>query len=99
MEDLWGIINHCHADMFPNPLKLASIALKLPVHTSDCERGFSLQNSLKNCERNRLSPERLDTLMVISSEGPPVAEFNFEPAAVKKWTESKQRIIFSKSSQ
>lgn len=55
MEDLWGIINHYHADMFPNLLKLASIALTLPVHTSDCERGFSLQNSLKNCERRTLT--------------------------------------------
>ena len=31
MEDLWGIINHYHPDMFPSLLKLASIALTLPV--------------------------------------------------------------------
>ena len=43
MEDLWGIINHYHADMFPNLLKLAYIALTLPVNTSDCEQGVSLQ--------------------------------------------------------
>ena len=33
---------------------------------------------LKNCQRNRFLPERLDTLMVISAGGPPLQEFQFE---------------------
>ena len=56
------------------------MALTLPIHTADCERDFSLQNNLKNCQRNRLQAERLDTLMVISAEGPPLEEFPFERA-------------------
>lgn len=46
-------------------------------NSADCERGFSLQNNLKNCQRNRLLPERLDTLVVISAEGSPLQEFQF----------------------
>ena len=75
MGTLWSIIYKFHKDSFPNLLKLAAVALTLPIHTADCERGFSLQNNLKNCQRNRLLPERLDTLMVILAEGPPLQEF------------------------
>ena len=84
IDNLWGIIKQCHGDMFPNLLKLAAVALTLPIHTSDCERDFSLQNSLKTSERNRLLPQRVDTLMLISAEGPPIESFNFEPA-VRRW--------------
>ena len=77
-------------------LKLAAVALTLPIHTSDCERGFSLQNFLKTSERNRLLPQRVDTLMLISAEGPPIESFNFEPA-VRRWQTSKERRIFAKS--
>ena len=77
MEDLWAIVTTFHADMFPNFLKLVAVALTLPVHTADCERGFSLQNQLKNCERNQPLPKRLDNLVLTLAEGPPVAEFVF----------------------
>ena len=42
---------------------------------------------LKNCPRNRLLPERLDTLMVISAEGPLLQEFQFERTLIKWKTE------------
>ena len=96
MGTLWSIIYKFHKDSFPNLLKLAAVALTLPIHTADCERGFSLQNNLKNCQRNRLLPERLDTLMVISAEGPPLQEFQFE-RALMKWKAEKSRKIFSTS--
>ena len=96
MGTLWSIIYKFHKDLFPNLLKLAAVALTLPIHTADCERGFSLQNNLKNCQRNRLQAERLDTLMVISAEGPPLQEFPFERALIK-WKGDKSRRIFSTS--
>ena len=83
MGSLWSIIYKFHKDSFPNLFKLAAVALTLPIHTADCERDFSLQNNLKNCQRNRLQAERLDTLMVISVEGPPLEEFPFERALLK----------------
>ena len=96
MGTLWSIIYKFHKDSFPNLLKLAAVASTLPIHTADCERGFSLQNNLKNCQRNRLLPERLDTLMVISAEGLPLQEFQFE-RALMKWKAEKSRKIFSTS--
>lgn len=71
------------------------MALILPLHTEDCEGGFSLQNNFKSCHRKRLLTERLDTLMVISAEGTPLEEFPFERALVK-WMVDKSKIIFAK---
>ena len=48
MGTLWSIIYKFHKDSFPKLLKLAAVALTLPIHTAGCERGFSLQNNLKN---------------------------------------------------
>ena len=96
MGTLWSIIYKFHKDLFPNLLKVAAVALTLPIHTADCERGFSLQNNLKNCQRSRLLPERLDTLMVNSAEGPPLQEFQFEHVLMK-WKAEKSRKIFSTS--
>ena len=78
-----GVIYKFHKDSSPNLLKLAAVALTLPIHTADCER-------------NRLQAERLDTLMVISAEGPPLQEFSFERALIK-WKGDKSRRIFSTS--
>ena len=61
-------------------LKLAAFALTLPVHTADCERGFSLQNNIKKSQRNKLLSDRLDTLIIISAEGPAIEEFKFDQA-------------------
>ena len=78
MGSLWNIIHKFHKDTFTNMLKLAAFALNLLVHTADCERGFSLQNNIKNSQRNRLFSDRLDTLLVISAEGPAKEEFKFD---------------------
>ena len=64
MGTLWCIIYKFHKDSFPNVLKLAAVAFTMPIHTADWERGFSLQNNLKNCQRNRHVAEMLDALMI-----------------------------------
>ena len=46
MVPVWNLIHNYHKDEFPNLITLASLALT-PIHTAYCERGFSLQNSLK----------------------------------------------------
>lgn len=73
------IVNKFCADMFPSLLRLAAVALTLPVHPADYKKEFSLKNHLKKCEVNQLLPKRFDTLMLISAEGPLVAEFDFQP--------------------
>ncbi len=78
--DLWQLVFRFHKEEFPNLIKLAAIALTLPVHTADCERGFGVQNELKHPARNRLSPDRVDTLMTIKLGGPALENFNFNDA-------------------
>ncbi|WAR21375.1 hypothetical protein MAR_015349 [Mya arenaria] len=67
---LWSLIFKFHSHEFPNLTKLASLALTHPVHTSDCERAFSSQNSVTTPLRNRLSPEHCEQLMRIMIQAP-----------------------------
>ena len=53
----------------PNLLKLAALALTAPIHTADCERGFSKQNKIKTFLRNRITPERVNDFITVKCEG------------------------------
>ena len=79
---------------FPNLVKLAQIGLSAPVHTADCERGFSAQIIVKTAHRNRLSPSTVDDLLTIKLEGGDPKEFDFQ-AALKHWRDAKTRRIFT----
>ena len=59
---------------------------------SDCERGFSCLKRIKTVQRNRLSQEILNSLMMVSIEGPEVEEFPYEKAA-KLWASFRNRRI------
>lgn len=63
--------------VYPDLVKLGSIALVIPVSSAPCERGFSHQNILENKVRNRLNPERLNRLMMIKLQGPDVKDIDF----------------------
>ena len=65
LPELWQLINQHHQGSFSNMLILATLALTAPVHTADCERGFSCQNAIKTAVRNRLAPQSLDNLMTV----------------------------------
>ena len=68
-------------DMFPQLIKLSTVAALVPVSTAECERAFSAMKRIKTELRNRLKSSTLDHLMRISIEGPPLSDFNFERAA------------------
>ncbi|XP_070545566.1 zinc finger protein 862-like [Ptychodera flava] len=93
---LWSIIYTYHRDMFPNLIKIAAIALTLPVHSADCERGFSVQNNIKTYDRNRLGAERLNTLATIMVEGPDMEKFDFV-STLSFWKTQKSHRIFKKT--
>jgi hypothetical protein len=78
-----------HQHELPEVAKLCEIALCIPVSTTACKRGFSLQNWLKDKHRNRLAENSLEHLMKIV-KGPPVTDFPFK-RAVKLWYEAKRR--------
>lgn len=94
MSELWFLINIHYSSEFKNLLKLAKIGLSAPVHTADCERGFSAQNMVKTAHRNRLSPETVDNLLTIKLEDGDSQNFDF-CAALNHWRNAKTRRIFT----
>lgn len=92
-HELWSLIVKFHNEQFPNLLKLAALALTHPVHTADCERAFSAQNSVTTPLRNRLTPEHCGQLMRIMIQGPKLQEFDFKEALCL-WQKAKSRKIF-----
>ena len=55
---------------YPNLLILSQIAKCQCVSTATCERAFSMQNSIKLKNRNRMRTFHLDSIMRVSMEGP-----------------------------
>ena len=89
---MWEIILKYHREDYPNLLILAEMAVILPLQTCDVERGFSKQNWIKTGHRNRLNEVTLDNLMIVSCEGAPLHEFDFE-GAYELWLKEKHRRI------
>ena len=92
LQILWKCIAKCHPNEYPNMTLLACLALTHPVHTSDCERSFSVQNIITTAKRNRLSNDHIDQHMRIIIQGPPVCDHNFMQA-LKIWREKKYRYV------
>jgi hypothetical protein len=94
MLHLWQLIASNHRQEFPNLMQLAYIALTLPLHTSDCERTFSVQNNVVTKLRSRLSPSICDRLVRVKLEGEGLKSHDFT-ATVAHWRKSKNRILKS----
>lgn len=77
-----------------NFARLANIALTLPVVTADCERGFSVMNSIKTESRNRLLSHHLDRLMRITIEGPKLADLQTRELAMRWHSARRRRVAF-----
>lgn len=95
MSLLWKIMYQNHKDVIPNLIVLAELALILPIHTADCERGFSNQNLIKSKSRNRIGDAALNRLILLSTEGRPLEEFDFIES-LSVWKGQKDRRIFHK---
>ena len=81
-------------EVYPATAHVAERFLVAPVSTVDCERGFSKQNVIKTCLRNKMSDKGLENLMRISIDGPSLDAFDFK-AAFKVWAGQKSRRILS----
>ena len=66
----------------------------LPIHTADCERSFSVQNTIVTKLRSRLSPLISERLMRIRIEGQGLTKHNFQ-STIKRWRTAKHRILKS----
>ena len=69
---------------YKDVLHLVEMVLVLPISAAQCERAVSAQNRIKGSTRATLSVSVLEDLIRLSSEGPPVSEFNPTPA-VNRW--------------
>ena len=61
---------------YQDVLHLVEILLVLPISSAQCERMFSTQNRIKSAKHSCLETETIEDLIRISSEGPPVNEFD-----------------------
>ena len=77
---------HVHPDFVP----LALISLVIPVSSAPCERGFSVQNSIKTKLRNRLNPERLNRMMMVRLVALHFEDLDF-PTAARAFSAMKTR--------
>ena len=85
-----------YRDSFKNILHLVQILFSLPISSANCERAFSAQKRIKSSTRSSMSTSRLSDLIVISTEGPELEQF--DPAsAMKKWNASGRRKPFAKA--
>ena len=75
------ILVNDYSEQFTEFVKLGKVAIVIPVSSAPCERGFSVQNSIKNKVRNKLNPTRLNRLMFIKLVGPDIESFDFNQAA------------------
>jgi hypothetical protein len=92
-QELWKTIHTFHSETVPNVITLARIGLVLPLHTSDVERAFSVQNSVKTAIRNRIGEQMVNSYLTVGIEGGPIEEFDFESAA-RVWRQEKKRHLF-----
>ena len=92
MAGLWAILTKHHKKELDQLIKLAQIALTLPLHTAGCERVFSQQNLIVSKQRSRLSPLHSDQLIRVRTEGKGIDGHDFE-ASLKKWHALKRRKI------
>ena len=84
-----------HKDVLPNLLILMKLALILPLHTADCERGFSCQNGILTAKRSCLGEESLNTLMTIKCEGS-VDDQSLLENSLATWRREQPRRKFQK---
>ena len=72
--------------------RLIKIYRSLPLSSVECERVFSSVNRIKNEMRNRLEDETLDDLLMISSNGIDIKDFDFQES-FQRWKSEKKRYF------
>ena len=64
------------------------------MHSANCERGFSTLGRIKTKLRSCLTNLSLNSLLMISMEGPPIQKFDDE-SCLEKWRNVRNRSVFS----
>ena len=72
----------------PNMSKLAQLWRVLPVHTAGVERAFSQLKLIKTRTRNSMNEHTLNSLLRVTTEGPPVKAVPVQKA-VQLWVQQR----------
>jgi hypothetical protein len=82
-----------YTTQYPNLIKLANLALIVPVTSVECERGFSCQNRIKTKFRARLKNPTLDRLMRLAFSKDIFLNNDDYLIALQKWKDKKDRRL------
>ena len=96
MPNLWNILATFHREELSQILKLAEIALTLPLHTCSCERVFSQQNLIVTKLRSRLNPSICDRLLRVRLEGKGLKLHDYQET-LELWKKAKNRLLKRKT--
>ena len=97
-EDVWTSISWSPSlkVKYSNLLILAEIAKCQRVSTTTCERAFSVQNTIKQKLRNRMSKSNLESMMCVAIEGPNNDFDDILTSALDLWKDAaKFRYLYS----
>jgi phosphotransferase system IIB component len=87
VSSLWESILQTANEEFRNILGLVEIVLLFPIHTAECERGFSMMKRVKSDWRSRLKPSTLNDLLTVQLSG--ITMRSFVPdRAIGLWWQS-----------
>lgn len=87
-------LNTTYNSLFPALANIAEVCLSMPVSNAWPERGCSALTHIKTRLRNRLSVDMLQSLVIISINGPELGTIECEAlitAAVEKWRSHRKR--------
>ncbi|XP_070563662.1 zinc finger protein 862-like [Ptychodera flava] len=87
--DVWQRILRQNLHEYRSILWLVKITLLIPIHTSECERGFSLMGRIKSDWRAALNTETMSHLMRVVLDGPRMGEFDAR-RPIEMWYEGGQ---------
>ncbi|XP_077991530.1 zinc finger protein 862-like [Glandiceps talaboti] len=89
--DIWQLILRQELAEYSNVLSLLKVVLLIPIHTSECERGFSLMGRIKTDWRAALNTQTMCQLMRIVLHRPTMEDFD-PRNAIEMWYNRGQRM-------
>ena len=89
----WKLFNSIDAKKWVNILSLVELLFCLPMSNGHIERVFSQLKMIKTEKRNCLSEDRLDSLLRIVADAPPLSKWDASGAVGCWWNDKKRRSV------
>ena len=89
----WKLFNSSNAKNWGNILGLIELLFCLPMSNGHVERVFSQLKVIKTDRRTGLGEDRLDSLLRITTTGPPLSEWDPTHAVELWWSDKRRRNV------